>query len=114
MKKKYAAALRRDFLLLSANPSDLQVRRKRGVDEWSLQSSTKPESDYRIFYRTYPRDNPIDRYPSGSKVTSITQQIDRQLRSIELMRNEPGARRALALAHWIREFLPTSVNVDWR
>jgi hypothetical protein len=85
-------------------PPDLQPRRKRGGAEFTLQSSTSPESDYRIFYRTYARDGLHDRRPSGAKLSS-TQQIDRQLRSIELMRTEPGARRALSLARWIRELI---------
>jgi hypothetical protein len=88
---------------LTHSPSapDLQLKMESSGRECNLQTRTIPPSDYRIFYRTFPR---APQKGSGDEDWTAESRMDNQLRAAEHMTSEPGIRRALSLARWIRKF----------
>ncbi|GHJ86996.1 hypothetical protein NliqN6_3398 [Naganishia liquefaciens] len=84
--------------------SNLQLKRESGNRDCSLQTMITPPSDYRIFYRTFPRKvtGGVDR-----RNCSAEARIDHVLTAIERMPSEPGTRRALSLAQWIKREWPS-------
>ncbi|KAI5451702.1 hypothetical protein NCC49_001351 [Naganishia albida] len=79
---------------------NLQFKPAYNGQDCSLQSRSTPASDYRIFYRTFPR-TPMH-LRRGARPTA-EEIIDQQLRVIDKITTEPGIRRALQLAHWITD-----------
>lgn len=88
--------------------ADLLYKADSGGHDCSLHTRSAPASDYHIFCRTFPR---IKQKPRRGERRTVEEVIDQRLRAIELVKNEPGARRALSLAKWISEYSSGPISV---